>query len=123
MMRISDDVARDIALSDASEDYTGLYELIWEFNTQFPEAVEQERLRAAQVALGALLRDGLAAVYHTRWLSDQHRELNLSDAESVIAAPEAWRSPSDQPEGGYFCFALTDAGEAHYFKRDAPRNS
>jgi len=122
-MHISDDVARDIALSDACEDYTGLYELIWEFNTQFPEATEQERLRAAQVALGGLVRDGLATVYYTRWLSDEYRELNRSDAESVIAQPESWRSPADQPEGEYFCFASTDAGEARYFKRDAARNS
>jgi hypothetical protein len=122
-MRISDLVARDMALSDACEDYTGLYELVWEFNTRFPDAPEQERLRAAQAALGTLVRDSFVLVYCTRWLSDQYRELKRADAEAVIANAESWRSPADHPDGEYFCFASSDEGEAHYFKRDGADNS
>ena len=116
-MDISDTVAREIALSDACEDYTGLYELIWEFNTRFPHASSAERLRAAQAALRALLHEGLAAVYRTQWLSDEHFELATADAENAIGSPDSWCSPADRPDSMYFCFASTDEGDKRYFRR------
>jgi len=111
---ISDTVARGRALANACEDYTGLYELVWEFNAQFPTAPPAERLRAAQTALSGLVHDGLAVVYHTKWLTDEYTELLPSEAVALVADPEAWRSPADTPDSRYYCFASTDRGEDEY---------
>jgi len=113
---ISDDTARGRALSNACEDYTGLYELVWEFNTQFPEASAAERLRAAQVALGGLIRDGLVVVYRTKWLSDGYSEVSSAEAGIIIANPESWRSPANTPDSRYYCFASTERGENEYYR-------
>ena len=53
--RISDQRTERILLSSANEDYVGLYGLIWELNTNFPDATLAEKYGAAERGTRKLL--------------------------------------------------------------------
>jgi hypothetical protein len=106
-----------VALSDACEDFYGLYELSWEFNGRFTAANEVERLAAAQAAVMRLVREGLATIFRTRWMTEVYDELGAEAAAQLLADPASWRSPADSPDASYYCFTSTPAGDACYFRR------
>jgi len=105
--------ARVMALSDANEDYTGFYELIWEFNSKYPAASEAERLNAARSTLADLFNEGLVELFAARWSPPTYEPVVAGGAD-VIADAASWRAPSETPGGRFFAFAATEAGERVY---------
>lgn len=67
---IEEDEADRILLISANEDYTGLYEAIWEFNTRFPNTSLGEKYSASERALRSL---------HSRGLIEFHRMVFTDD--------------------------------------------
>jgi hypothetical protein len=116
-MTIPSEEAFAVALEDACEDYFGLYELVWDLNGKYAEASEAERLAAAQLAVTRLVREELATMFRTQWMSDGYEELDSKTALQLLADPASWRPPADSPDASYYCFASTPAGEALYFQQ------
>src|SRR5437879_8727974 len=92
---------RDI-LGDGHEDYTGLYEIVWSLNTQYPDVSRDLKVAAARAIVAELLKDGRVALYRTVWASNRYEPVPQKDAPGALGAPAAWDDPSDQP---YLCYA------------------
>src|SRR6266550_2399501 len=96
---------REEVLSDGEGDYTGLYEIVWSLNTQYPRLDRDLKVGAARAVVADLLRDGrvsLYRLYRTAWASNRYDPVSQSDALNALDAPAAWADPSDQP---YLCYA------------------
>jgi hypothetical protein len=105
--------ARVMALTDAAEDYWGLYELVWELNTKYPDSSGDERLQVARAALTGLLQDGLVELFSARWSPSHYEAVSAGRAVALVALDSAWRPPSDA-DGTFVAFAVTDAGRRAY---------
>jgi len=100
-------------LSDACEDYYGLYEIIWSLNNQFPDVPEDSKREVAQEALGNLVKKRLVSLYTTTWPGGTYVAVPGHQAQAVIAAGSSWASPPAAPTK-YYCFAATPEGEQAY---------
>src|SRR5947207_10433349 len=54
---------REEVLSDGEGDYTGLYEIVWSLNTQYPRLDPDLKVAAARAVVADLLRDGRVSLY------------------------------------------------------------
>jgi hypothetical protein len=93
---------RQDVLSDGKEDYTGLYEIVWSLNTQYPDVSRDLKVAAARAIVTGLLREGQVALYRTVWASNRYEPVPQKDALGALGASAAWEDPSDQP---YLCYA------------------
>jgi hypothetical protein len=89
-------------LEDGSEDYTGLYEIIWSLNTHYPDVPRETKMTAARGVMLDLLQSGEIALYKTRWASNEYVAVPPSEALTVAQSAEAWGDPKDDP---YVCYA------------------
>ena len=83
-----------ILLMSANEDYVGLYEAIWEFNSRFPAASLGEKYDAADHALRSLHSKGLIE-FHRMIFSDDYKNhnyepLNPADLDDMFTNPVSW---------------------------------
>ena len=93
---------REEVLSDGEGDYTGLYEIVWSLNTQYPRVDYDLKVAAARAVVADLLRNGRVSLYRTAWASNRYDPVSQSEALNALDAPAAWADPSDQP---YLCYA------------------
>ncbi len=93
---------REEVLSDGEGDYTGLYEIVWSLNTQYPRLDHDLKLAAARAVVADLLRDGRVSLYRTVWASNRYDPVSQSEALSALDSPAAWADPSAEP---YLCYA------------------
>ena len=105
-------------LSSANEEYVGLYELIWELNTNFPDATLAEKYGTAERGTRKLLDLGWISLYRTdpRW--QRFEELDTSPRQA-LSDPTSWypvKSWEPQNEGVLIVFAATEAGEQAYLE-------
>ena len=100
-----------LALEAGAEDYTGLYEVIWELNGKFPEVSEAEKIGAARVALMHLLSEGLIEVYRTEWPPSVYQPLVLSQALQEMQPESAWQMSQESPKE-FLAVGTTARGEA-----------
>ena len=100
-------------LSDACEDYHGLYELILELNSHYPDVAQDSKRAVAQEALGDLVKKRLIALYTTTWPGKTYVAVPEHEAQSAIAAGSSWAPPPAAP-ATYYCFAATPQGEQAY---------
>ena len=91
------------------DDWTGLWEVVWEFQTLWPELKGEPATKLAHEVLKDLLVRGL--VYLCLFDADTNREQPLSKQEALVlmTRPDAWEPPDSFK--GRFCFASTKAGE------------
>ena len=73
---INNEIAVQLALEVSTEDYIGLYEIIWELNTKFPNASLWEKYRAGSVAVSILVEQGFIQMFE--------KELDEPDTEFRI---------------------------------------
>lgn len=100
-------------LSDACEDYTGLYEILWSLNTAYPEMSEKTKLDVAREALSDLVMRGLVELFTATWPPQSYTSVPSSNAFSAIAADSSW-APPPEPPAVFYAFAATPAGEQAY---------
>jgi predicted DNA-binding transcriptional regulator len=106
-------------LASAVEDYTGLYEVIWELNTVFPEISKEVKVTAARKAVVSLLKGGLIELYHTVWVGGGYRLIVDGQAEVLANDPESYEPPRQEEPGEYYCFGATSKGEATYHGKNS----
>jgi len=103
----------EMILSDACEDYHGLYEIILSLNNEFPDVPEDSKRELAQLALGGLVKKGLVSLYTTTWPGGTYVAVPQHRAQAAIAASSSWAPPPAAP-AKYYCFAATPEGEQAY---------
>ncbi len=108
--------ARWVALDNASEDWCGLYEIVWAYRTTFPAASDADRIAAAMESVLRLLKDGLLEMsfYHA-WNSKTCEPISGVDAVRVVAVADSWNDPSVSSQGSYYAVSTTDRGNKVYF--------
>ena len=121
-MKIDRKEAEARLLSSANEDYTGLYEAVWELNSAYPKASLGDKYDAAKDAICALLSKGFVSLYKVNVSEamslDKYILLEEPNIEHILENPVSW-----YPEyrGERLAFAATDKGERAYLmnKNDA----
>lgn len=53
-------------LADATHDYVGLYEVVWDLNTQYPSETEVAKLNAARTIVRELFDTGVVELYRSK---------------------------------------------------------
>jgi hypothetical protein len=116
-MKILRNDAEAMLLSSANEDYTGLYEAVWELNSSYPNASLGEKYDAAVGAIRALLSSGLVALYKVNvseaMYLDRYLAIDKSDSWNLLENPVSWYP---EYKGERIVFAATDKGERVYLK-------
>jgi hypothetical protein len=110
-MRRDDEVTRAL-LWLGIEDYAGLWEAVWELNTQRPHVPESENRRIAAQALRELLDAGQITLFRSREPYEDVRPIPTDEAEAVLASAESWVEPA--PGATSIRFSATESGEAAY---------
>ena len=98
----------------AVEDYSGLWEVIWEINSSFPELSKNDKLSKAKKAIKILKDAGWVAFYYC---SEPYGELTPIQArkiDQIIENDLSWE-PIHQVEGvRSIRITTTDKGERAY---------
>ena len=92
-MTNSADAERRI-LSSAVEDYTGLWELLWELSTARSGGVSNADRALAETALRSLLDRGWVALYRGREFAGEEQPVPAMEFDSVLAQDESWSEPA-----------------------------
>ena len=98
---ISESKLREQILADGHDDCFGLYEIIWSLNGEYPDAMHEQRVRAARAVIRELLNDGRVALYTAVWASEHYEPMDREAALRAIASPEAWEDPRGGPYIAY----------------------
>jgi isopropylmalate/homocitrate/citramalate synthase len=98
-------------LTQANEDYSGLYEIAWAFRSRFlPNADEAALIAAATDAVRALLDRGYIRLVRFRQKPEEVAEVPPDEVASVLASPDSWRPPRSWEEA-YPSVDATETGE------------
>lgn len=100
-------------LSAAVEDYTGLWEILWQLNNEFPGAPPFENRRAATRVIASLVDRGLVALYLGSDFPSGARRIALDEVAEVLRADANWSEPP--PHAEHVRLAATDAGERELY--------
>lgn len=94
------------------EDYTGLWEIIWEFNSFTPSQVDEEKKKQAKAILVSLLDQEFVSFYTCKWGSDHREKLSSLAARALMDIDENWNPPKLNDE----CILVgsTEKGELYY---------
>ena len=100
-------------LTAAVEGWTGIHEIIWALNNDFPEAGLGEKYRVAEVAVKKCLQEQWIGLYRgPAWNEDgEYVLLHNTEALRVIANPTSWYIDHD---GESFAISVTDAGRSRW---------
>lgn len=107
---IGQDNLRLVVLESGTEDYTGLYEVIWELNSMFPNVSEHEKICAARDVLKHLLAEELIELYEARWPPVEHTRVGENIARIAMERDEAWRMYEGGPDE-FLAYVTTQSGE------------
>ena len=105
-MNIDKSKIEKIILLQANEDYTGLYEIIWELNTLIPNIEDKIKIKIASEILRDYLNKGLIKLYKLKWSSNKQEEIPFDESIILIDKSESYQL------GDYYAgFAATKKGE------------
>ena len=102
-------------LSNACDDFTGLYEVLWTLNRIHPDVPEDTKLAAAQHVVLTLLKLHFIQMYETTWQTPRYTPLLEAQADVVIRDPRSWNPPPQEGLGLYYCCTATREGERAYY--------
>ena len=99
-------------LTQASEDYSGLYEIVWAFRARFmPDSSEAELVAAAATAVRSLLDRGYIRLVRFRQQPEEEVvEVPENEVAAVLESADSWRPPSSWEEP-YPSVDVTEAGK------------
>jgi hypothetical protein len=92
----SDQLRQDI-LEDGTEDYTGLYEIIWSLNHKYPAVSREQKVDVARRVFSELLRESRVAVFENVWASSNFAAVDSKAALNAVANDSAWEDPGPGP--------------------------
>jgi hypothetical protein len=100
------------ALWQAIEDYSGLWELLWELKTQRPEVDDRQLRSEASAAVADLVLRGLIDLYRCQEPYGQLSKIATEEITTVLAEDAVWAEPE---KGGISVrMGATQAGEETY---------
>lgn len=86
--------AENVIFQSAMEDYTGLYEIIWEFNSLYKSESLGEKYRVAEIAVRNLLNQNkielLKATNFCRSGEPEYSKIKKEYIESTLLNPVSW---------------------------------
>ena len=110
------EVTERMVLSSANEDYFGLYEIIWELNSTFPQEGLGEKYAAAEAAVRSLLARGWIQLYRRKGGfnrdSPTYEPVELDTIEEVLSNPVSWYP--EYANERIECTATEDGERAYY---------
>ena len=109
-MTVNLERVRNNLLDLASQDYVGLYEIVWDCNEEGSEVLpEAERITAARALVNELLEIHEGRLFKTSaWPPEKWEELKREDWPSVITSDESFRIPADSSDASLYWVALDD---------------
>ncbi len=116
MTAMADEMSREV-LAKANEDYSGLYEVIWSFRTNFmPNATEPELIEAATKAVESQLEHGNIRLIRFRMKpSPEVQDVPAAEVPRILRSRDSWRPPKSW-EDWYPSFYATEKGERAWLK-------
>ncbi len=84
-------------ISDAAEDYWGLYEIIWSLNTQYPDVAADAQLAASRSVIADLVVSGTIELYEGTWPSNHFERIQSDVALTRLLDDAAWLPPTEAP--------------------------
>ena len=99
-------------VSDASEDWLGVYEVWWQANGWYPGRPVGERLTLAENAVLDLLSEGLVEMYRGESWEGEKSVVPADERDAVLRAWETWTVP----DGPRAFLSATAAGKARVTK-------
>ena len=75
------------------EDFSGLWEVVWELNTLMPDRDPAQNRDLARDIVHGLLAEGLVQIFQCKEPDGQQVAVSLETAEEVLAGDEAWEPP------------------------------
>ena len=107
-------IAQKEILDMGLDDYTGLYEILWRFNTLWPEMDIGEKYQLADEALRGLL--GQKAIRIMKQTSDQgqlrYESIDQTEMDEILRSPVSWYPSSSDYPWSQLGYETTDVGEA-----------
>ena len=109
-------------ITQANEDYAGLYEIVWSFRSNFLPDVPESKVRAAaREAVMTVLERGYARLVWFRVEPPSHpREMTRREIAEVLASPASWRPPRSWEEE-FPNLDITEEGERAWLLSAGPR--
>jgi hypothetical protein len=104
-------------LSAAVEDYTGLWEILWQLNTDYPETPPEENRRIAARAIASLADRGLVDLYLGTAFPAGARRIDPAQRGQIMHVDAYWNEPA--PHAEHVRLAATDAGEKQLYGKSA----
>jgi len=84
---------KTLILDLVTEDYYGLWELVWRANTVEPGQNQQIPVAALTSALASLIRDGEVALYRGASFNGEERRVSNSDIPKELSIEANWQPP------------------------------
>jgi hypothetical protein len=100
-----------LALERAVEDFTGLWELAWDFGARFPDNADNV-VPNARKAIGDLLDRAWVSLYHGVRFDGDQVALPLTEAKRLLTRKESWEEPA--PGDVHLRIGATPKGEQAY---------
>lgn len=98
----------------AIEDYSGLWEVVWEINSRYGELSETERLVLARQVVRDLASRGWVALYRCQEPYGDMVPLSPEEYDEVLLNPANWEPPT--ADSVSIRIGATEAGERAYFE-------
>ncbi len=100
----------EIILWQGIEDNSGLWEILWEIHTKFPNSKESDCLSMAREAVKELLQDEKITLYLCQ---EPYGELTeISDWEEIVENVDSWKAPEKDQKS--IRFGTTEKGKTYY---------
>ena len=112
-MKVDISILKSEILSLATEDYFGLYEIIWGLNYVFSNLGEAEKISHAKQAVMLLLQDELIQLYKIETEKKTYVLITSDQVNTVLDQVISW-----QPGTSYIGFTATPKGERTYFNKN-----
>jgi hypothetical protein len=109
-------IAKKEILDMGLDDVTGLYEIIWRFNTLWPEIDIGKKYRLADEALRDLLKQNAVRIIK-EWDEKGQRHCEAVDIEKIdeiLRSPVTWYPSASDDPWSLFAYETTDIGEVLY---------
>ena len=75
------------------EDFVGLWEILWELNSELPEKSQIENQESARKILRYFLEQNLVIFYVNKWGSDKLEGLQFNEALKILEDEKYWNAP------------------------------
>src|ERR1700733_5974295 len=95
-------------VSSANEDMTGLYEVIWALNTQYPTITKADKINYSKLAITELIQKNIIDLYKKNWDTGVEQKIEKETALEIVIHNNSWDAPSDDTDSEYYCFCAAD---------------